>query len=90
MKYEGDDRIATDRLHGRFLPAPRVGSDNTVTWMQRPIIWQEALENFHAYPSEVDIFFRTHWVAELELTDEEGRSLLGSELMDLLDPTDVY
>jgi hypothetical protein len=91
MKYEGDDRISTDRLHGRFLPAPRVDSDEAVTWMQRPIIRQEALENFHyPYPSEVEIFLRTHWVAELEFTDEAGRLMLGSELMDLLNPKEVY
>jgi hypothetical protein len=90
MKYEGDDRISTDRLHGRFLPAPRIDSDDGVPWMQRPIIRQEALENFHyPYPREVEIFLRMHWVAELEFTDEEGRVVLGSELMDLLDPTEV-
>ncbi|KAF1821144.1 uncharacterized protein K489DRAFT_382184 [Dissoconium aciculare CBS 342.82] len=91
MKYEGDDRVSTDRLHGRFLPAPRVDDDETVPWMHRAIIAQEALENFHyPYPCEVEIFLRMHWVPDLEITDLEGRNMLGRELMDLLDPKEVY
>lgn len=89
MKYEGDDRISTDRLHGRFLGAPRVEGNETVNWQHRLVIAQYALEEFYyPIPQAVDIFLRTHWIAELEFSDEEGAGALGEQFMDMLDPED--
>ena len=89
MKYEGDERISTDRLHGRFPGAPRVGGNETVTWMQRRIIEQYPLDDFYyPIPHEVEIQLRSHQVVELEFTEQQGREILGHELMNLLNLDD--
>ena len=89
MKYEGDERISTDRLHGRFLGAPRVGGNETVTWMQRRLVEQYSFDDFYyPIPNVVDIFMRSHLVPDTEFTDEEGREILGTELMEMLDLKD--
>ncbi|KXT03988.1 hypothetical protein AC578_9223 [Pseudocercospora eumusae] len=86
QKYEGDDRIATDPLHARFLPHPRVPSNGTVNWQQRPFVPQQLLENFHfPIPTNVEIFLRSHRVNELEVSDEIGADLIGEDLMQRLD-----
>lgn len=91
MKYEGDDRISTDKLHGRFLGAPRVEGNETVNWQHRAIISQEWLDDFlFPLPGEVEIWMRGHWVAELEFGDREGREILGEELWRCLDPEDQF
>lgn len=83
-KYEGDDRISTDRLHGRFPGLPRVSANNTVNWMQRTIIPQYPLDNFYVKPTEHEVFWRHNIVDEIEIDNEEGRKLIGNELMELL------
>lgn len=35
LKYEGPDRISTDRIHRRLLPHPRMPGNATVDWSQR-------------------------------------------------------
>jgi len=91
MNYEGKDRISTDRLHRRFPGAPRVPANDTVTWQQRAFIPQYALEDFYwPVPSVDDIFFRITRVGEMEFDDEEGRKILGSDLMRMLDPKDQW
>lgn len=91
MKYEGDDRISTDRLHRRFPGAPRVEGNETVNWQHRAVIDQYPFDDFYyPIPRAVDIFLRTHWVSELEFADEEGEQLLGKELMGMLDPQDQW
>ncbi|KAF7185096.1 hypothetical protein HII31_13719 [Pseudocercospora fuligena] len=86
QKYEGDERIATDRIHGRFLPHPRVPGNGTVNWQQRSFVPQQLLENFHyPIPDEVEILFRSHRVDELEVSDEIGAELIGEDLMERLD-----
>ena len=90
-KYEGDDRLSTDRLHGRFLGAPRVTGNETVNWQHRAIIPQFPFDDFYyPVPNAVDIFMRTHWVSELEFTDEEGEEAIGKDLMQMLDFQDQW
>ncbi|KAM0720046.1 hypothetical protein Q7P37_004181 [Cladosporium fusiforme] len=89
MKYEGDDRIATDKLHGRFLGAPRVESNETVNWQHRNVIEQYDLENYHTIPSEAAVMLKSHYVDEADhATEEEAKHMLGAELYALLDPVD--
>lgn len=91
MKYEGDDRISTDRLHGRFPGAPRVEGNETVNWQHRLVIAQFPFDElYYPIPSAVDIFMRTHWIADLEFSDEEGVEALGEDFMDILDPKDQW
>ncbi|KXT13633.1 hypothetical protein AC579_4976 [Pseudocercospora musae] len=86
QKYEGDERIATDPLHGRFLPHPRVPGNGTVNWQQRSFVPQQMLENFHyPIPDENEILLRSHRVDELEVSDEIGAELIGEDLMERLD-----
>ncbi|EME87777.1 uncharacterized protein MYCFIDRAFT_75611 [Pseudocercospora fijiensis CIRAD86] len=86
QKYEGDERISTDVLHGRFLPHPRVPGNGTVNWQQRSFVPQQMLENFHyPIPDENEILLRSHRVEELEVSDEVGKELIGDELMEQLD-----
>lgn len=91
MKYEGDDRIATDKLHSRFLGAPRVEGNETVNWQHRNVIEQYPLENFYVVPTELEVLERTHHFPGLEAdneTAEEAWHLVGRELYELLDPID--
>ena len=64
VKYEGDDRIATDKLHGRFLPAPRVPGNGTVNWQQRTIVTPERFDNFLNGYEDLEIHERGVWVGE--------------------------
>ena len=90
-KYEGDDRISTDRLHGRFPGAPRVEGNETVSWQHRGVIEQFPFDDFYyPIPQAVEIFLRTYWVAELEISDEEGHHSLGKDLMEMLDLRDQW
>ncbi|CZT24666.1 uncharacterized protein RCC_10392 [Ramularia collo-cygni] len=85
MKYEGDDRISTDKLHGRFLGAPRTEGNETVNWQQRSIIPQYAMEDFYyPVPREEEIWLRVHWIREHQFSDMEGVEALGKDLMDML------
>lgn len=89
MKYEGDDRIATDKLHGRFLGAPRVEGNETVNWQHRNVIEQYPFENYHTVPSEADVMLKSHFVDEADhATEEEAKHMLGEDLYSLLDPID--
>jgi hypothetical protein len=85
MKYEGDDRIATDKIHRRFLGAPRAEGNETVNWQQRSIISQYELEDFYyPKPTDDDIFMGKHWIRDLQFSDAEGVEILGKDLMDAL------
>ena len=89
MKYEGDDRIATDKLHGRFPGAPRVEGNETVNWQHRNVIEQYPLENYHQVPSEAAVMLKSHYIDEADhTTDEEALHMLGSDLLEMLDPVD--
>jgi hypothetical protein len=89
MKYEGDDRIATDKLHGRFPGAPRVEGNETVNWQHRNVIEQYPLENYHLVPSEAAVMLKSHYIDEADhATEDEARHMLGSELLEMLDPVD--
>lgn len=91
MKYEGDDRISTDRLHRRFPGAPRVEGNETVNWQHRAVIEQFPFDEFYyPIPHSVEIFLRTHLVADLEFSDEEGEEVLGKDFMEMLDPKDQW
>lgn len=89
MKYEGDDRIATDKLHARFPGAPREERNETVNWQHRPMIVQYPLENYHKPPSEAAVMLKSHYIDEADhATEEEAKHMLGSELLEMLDPVD--
>ena len=88
-KYEGHDRISTVRLHRRFPGTPRVEANDTVSWQHRAVIEQFPFDDFYwPIPQAVDVFLRTHWVAELEFSDDEGKAVLGEEFMKGLDSRD--
>lgn len=91
MEYEGDGRMATDKLHRRFLGLPRVDGNATVNWQHRALIPPYPFEEFYyPIPSVVDIFMRTHNIDDAQFTDEVGTEAIGAELMGLLDPTDQW
>ncbi|KAF2478990.1 hypothetical protein BDY17DRAFT_327798 [Neohortaea acidophila] len=91
MKYEGDDRISTDRLHRRFLGIPRVEGNETVNWQHRAAIPQYTSDCFYyPIPSEEHIILRNHDIPGLQFTDEEGEEALGKAFMALLDPEDQW
>ncbi|KAK8217224.1 hypothetical protein M8818_001477 [Zalaria obscura] len=90
MKYEGDERIATAKHHGRFLPVPRLPGNETVNWQHLSFLEPLPFDRVRHVPDEVDIMMNTHTIPELEITDEEGMSLLGKDLMEALDPKGVY
>ena len=91
MKYEGDDRIATDKLHTRFHGAPRVEGNETVNWQHRNVIEQYPLENYNHIPTALEVLERSHHIPGLEADNEsveEAWHLLSRELYELLDPVD--
>lgn len=91
MKYEGDDRISTDKLHARFLGVPRAISENgTCNWQQRTAVVPYLLDRFYPSFNPVDIFMRTHKIEELEVDDQEGQELIGKDLMGMLDQEDIW
>ena len=90
MKFEGDDRMRTDKLHRRFLPLPRQPANETVSWSQVPMV------RFHEWDvrdhplSDEDVFFMHHEVTGEEVDEEEVRHALGDELLSLIDPVATY
>ncbi|KAF2161855.1 hypothetical protein M409DRAFT_27911 [Zasmidium cellare ATCC 36951] len=84
-KYEGDDRISTERIHGRFLGLPRVPGNNTVNWMQRSVVKQYSFDDHYQKLNEHDVFWRYNNVDEIEVNDNTGAELVGNELMGMLD-----
>lgn len=91
MKYEGDDRIATDKLHGRFPGAPRVEGNETVNWQHRNIIPQYDFENYHGIPCEAAVLELDLQIDEMVITYDdvdEAVHLLGKDLYEMLDPVD--
>lgn len=91
MRYEGEERIATDRLHRRFPCTPRIVGNGTVAWQQRRFVDPLPLDNFdRKVLSQVDVFMRTHNIPELEFDDIEGAQAIGKDLMDLLGTLDSH
>ena len=90
FKYEGDDRISTDKLHGRFFPLPRIKSNETVNWQQRLLVPLSVLDKMDYQYRDVEVFTKNFWIPELEFDDEEGKEIIGAELMGLLDPDDIW
>lgn len=91
MKYEGDDR-PTVRIQGRCMALPRVPSNETVTWQHRAMIIPRNLD-LHTYaPCEAEVLERIFWIADIEDFSEMDLNtpseIVGSELFELLDPTD--
>ena len=82
--WTSGDRISTDRLHGRFLGAPRVPGNGTVNWQQRSIILPEWFDWFYPSPHVVDVFVRNRVIGDSEFSEEEGGEAVGRELMGLL------
>ncbi|KAF2722343.1 hypothetical protein K431DRAFT_202316, partial [Polychaeton citri CBS 116435] len=90
LEYEGPGRIATDQLHRRFNPIPRVPGNETVNWQQRLQIDQFPFDDFRWDMQDVAVFLRTFEVEELEVSDGEGKELLGDDLFGRLDPEDQW
>lgn len=89
MKFEGDDRMRTDKLHRRFLPLPRQPANETVMWSQRPVVQFYELDERHRPLSDEDVVFLHNKVEGEEVDEEEARLVLGEELLSLLDPVGV-
>jgi len=89
MKFEGDDRMRTDKLHRRFLPLPRQPANETVMWSQRPVVQFYEWDNRHRPLSDEDVFFMHHEVEGEEVDHEGARHALGEELLSMVDPVDV-
>lgn len=90
MKYEGDERVSTERIHARFLPAPRVRGNGTVNWQQRTIVVPLVFDYFYTSSREEDVWERRHWIWDSEFADEEGVEAVGEELMGILDCDDIW
>ena len=91
MKYEGDDRISTDKIHGRFLGAPRVPGNETVNWQMRALIWACPMDEFlYPPPTAEDVMLKQWSIPYFEFTQEEGEEAIGKELLELLDPDDQW
>ncbi|KAK4507503.1 hypothetical protein PRZ48_001238 [Zasmidium cellare] len=84
-KYEGDERVFTEVIHGRFLGLPRVAGNETVNWQQRSVVRQYQFDDFYLKPTEHDVFWRYNKVNELEINDDTGCKLIGNQLMGILD-----
>lgn len=87
MKYEGEERISTVALHRRFLGIPRVPGNETVNWQHLSAVPQYPLDNNYVILSSDDIFFRNHYIEQLEPSDEEGKEVLGTDIMEMLRST---
>lgn len=88
LDYEGDARVRTEKIHARMLPAPRVKGNDTVAWSLRSFVEPFPLDDFRGDFNEVSVFLRNHHVPELEFSHEDGIKILGSRMMDALDPID--
>lgn len=94
-KYEGDDRIATDIKHLRFLPVPRKPGNPTVSWQQCSFNKQHDFDmvfcgSSQKKPTEEDVLMNHY---EIGFDDDEevvGRNCLGSGLMAELDPEGMF
>lgn len=68
LKYEGDDRVATDVKHGRFLPVPRRPGNDTVNWQQLSFLEQHPFDlvfcgGNRKKHSEEEVFWSAHDVS---------------------------
>ncbi|KAK4500652.1 hypothetical protein PRZ48_008841 [Zasmidium cellare] len=84
-KYEGDERVFTEVIHGRFLGLPQVAGNDTVTWQQRSVVYGYPFDDFYLKPTEHDVFWPYNKVNELEINDDTGCELIGNQLMGILD-----
>lgn len=70
MDYEGDGRVATDQLHGRFLPLPRLNSNDTVQWQHRTVVPASKMDDMHFIPTHLQIDCLRFWIGEHEFSNE--------------------
>lgn len=71
MDYEGDGRVATDQLHGRFLPLPRLNSNDTVQWQHRTVVPASKMDEMHFIPTHLQIDCLQFWIGEHEFSNEK-------------------
>jgi len=77
IEYEGDGRIATDKLHRRFPPLPRVDGNETVNWQHRALVPPYALEDFYyPLPDELDICLRKFEMEDQLFREVDGELVL--------------
>lgn len=89
MKFEGNDRMQTDKLHRRFLPLPRQPANETVMWSQRPVVQSYEWDERYRPLSDEDVAWMHHKVEGEELDEEDARHVLGAELLSAVDPVGV-
>lgn len=92
MKYEGDDRVSTDRLHARCLALPRVSGNETVNWQHRARIIPSLFDTHIYVPCKAEVLERRFGIGDIDEFPEMDRKtpqdILGKELFRLLDPID--
>ncbi|GAB7337058.1 hypothetical protein MBLNU457_g2466t1 [Dothideomycetes sp. NU457] len=89
MKFEGDDRMRSDKLHRRFLPLPRVPANETVLWSQRAVVQSYEWDEQYRPLSDEDVVFLHNRVEGEEAVEEGARHVLGEALLSALDPVDA-
>ncbi|KAJ9661248.1 hypothetical protein H2201_006607 [Coniosporium apollinis] len=82
-QWEGDDRNHTNV--GRFLPLPRLPGNPTVTFSHIPAIEIFPFDEVRRIPTMEDIFLPVD-----EIEDEVVPNLLNKDLLDELDPHDIF
>jgi len=82
--------MRTDRLHRRYLPLPRLPANETVSWMQVPLVPFHEWDVRDRLLSDEDVYFMHHEVVGEEVDDQEVRHALGNELLSLIDPVSTY
>lgn len=92
MQHEGDERIATDKEHRRFLPVPRFpcGLRIDLSFGQIDFLPQYDLDSVHRIPEAGDDLAVPHHVVEVEFTDKEAATLLGTSLLRELNPSGMF
>ncbi|GAM84575.1 hypothetical protein ANO11243_025710 [Dothideomycetidae sp. 11243] len=93
MKHEGDERVSTSVNHRRFLAVPRYPPSESgpeVPWNELAFLPQYPLDKIGAKAEQDESFLSPRHDFEIQINDLEGLSLLGEELMNALDPFDIY
>ena len=90
MKFDGDERVQTSLEHGRFLPAPRLDANDTVSWQLAPFKTMHPFDQVRRVPTTEEAMFAGHIIPELQIDDEEGLDAVGKDIMDAIDPKGIW
>jgi hypothetical protein len=84
MKWEGSQRVATEGgKYGRFLALPRVPAASDLNWQLLPLTKFYPLDEVWRVPNEEDVYAPTE-----EIPEEIVKGLLGSDVLEAIDPVD--